>query len=629
MAEGAGERFREPARRLAAVGAIGVTAAAGLPLAYYAMFSGFREYDDEGYLLLSLRDYARGAALYDAVYSQYGPAYYQLLTALFGALGVGFTHTAGRTLVLALWLAAGVLCAAATYRLTGNLAVTVGTQLLVVQTLLPMRNEPPHPGGLLAVLLAGTALAGTLPGGGPRAIAGWRGGLLGGLLAAATLMKVNVGVLASLAVGFALLASAPVPRGARRLAAALVLVAPVALTAPLLGEPAVAAFLALVLAAAAATLTVAPDGAGDRPEVSRCELGTGIAAFVAVAGLSLAREIGRGTTLPALLDGVLLEPARQLRAIALLLPVAPAAALTGVAGLALALAWRAADRRGWTARGRAVGIRGAAQLAAGSVVWLVADERLPVGPLAPLPLLWLALLPAPAGARAGGLGRRLLVMLAVLQTLHAYPVAGSQVAWATFLFLPVGAILLADGWRRLVAALGPAPACRLRGVRAAGAALGLLLVGGVATSLSATEARVRAAFEAGVPLGLPGAETIRVRPPQARLYRVLAGNLARCRTFVTMPGLNSLYLFSGVDPPSTRNTTLWVALLTPAEQADIAARLARTPAPVCAVRRPDAAFDGQDTPLTRYIRREFVTVFTLGDYAFMLRRAAAAAAPTG
>jgi hypothetical protein len=88
-----------------------------------------------------------------------------------------------------------------------------------------------------------------------------------------------------------------------------------------------------------------------------------------------------------------------------------------------------------------------------------------------------------------------------------------------------------------------------------------------------------------------------------------------------MPGLNRLHLFSGVDPPSARNTTLWVALLSATQQAEVADRLARHAAPVCAVRRPDAAFDGQDTPLTRYIRREFVTEFTVGDYAFMMRRA--------
>src|SRR5262245_64052464 len=87
-------------RRLLVPALILVVAAGCLPAAYYGMFSGFQDYDDEGYLLISLRDYARGGVLYDQVYTQYGPAYYQLLTAVFGLFGLPFTHTAGRAFVL-------------------------------------------------------------------------------------------------------------------------------------------------------------------------------------------------------------------------------------------------------------------------------------------------------------------------------------------------------------------------------------------------------------------------------------------------------------------------------------------------------------------------------------------------
>jgi hypothetical protein len=135
-------------------------------------------------------------------------------------------------------------------------------------------------------------------------------------------------------------------------------------------------------------------------------------------------------------------------------------------------------------------------------------------------------------------GRRLLVALSVLQALHAYPVAGSQVAWATFLFVPIGAILVADGWRRSVGALAPAAGPRPAWARPAGAVLALVAVALVAATVRTTGQRLEAAYAAGVPLGLPGTGGIRVRPGQARLYRVLATTLAaRCRTFVTMPGL--------------------------------------------------------------------------------------------
>ena len=344
-------------------------------------------------------------------------------------------------------------------------------------------------------------------------------------------------------------------------------------------------------------------------------------AFAAAAVASVAWALARGTSPGALLEGLVLGPARQLEAIALFLPVTAPAAAGALAGLGVALAWLAARRSGRTTGRTATAIEGAAQLAAGAVVWLAADERLAGGPLAPLPLLWLALLPPPDApapgvttgpAPAGGAGR------------PAGPprLPGGREPGRVG-HVPVRPDRSDPHRRRLAAERRGAGARRGAGwARPVGAVLALAAVALVAATVRTTGQRLEAAYAAGVPLGLPGTEGIRVRPGQARLYRVLATTLAaRCRTFVTMPGLNSLHLFSGVDPPSARNTTLWVALLSAAQQTEVADRLARVDAPVCAVSKPDAAFDGRDTPLIRYIRREFVTEFTVGDYAFMMRRA--------
>ena len=62
----------------------------------FAAFNGFQPYDDEGYILLSLREYARGGVLYDEVYSQYGPAYFELVTSTFAVLtSTGCSTSAG------------------------------------------------------------------------------------------------------------------------------------------------------------------------------------------------------------------------------------------------------------------------------------------------------------------------------------------------------------------------------------------------------------------------------------------------------------------------------------------------------------------------------------------------------
>ena len=192
---------------------IGIVALLASPLAFYAFFTGFQEYDDEGYLLISLREYARGGVLYDEVYSQYGPAYFQLLTALFRVAGLTFVHTHGRILALALLAATAIVCAVVTWRLSRSLLIALAVELLVVQALLPSRAEPLHPGALLALLLGGLVLVGTCLDG-PR----WRvaAGFGGVLLATMLLVKVNVGLFAAVGIAGALAAAGPPgrPRGA-------------------------------------------------------------------------------------------------------------------------------------------------------------------------------------------------------------------------------------------------------------------------------------------------------------------------------------------------------------------------------------------------------------------------------
>src|SRR5687767_306210 len=90
-----------------------VLAAATAALAYGAarlMFSAFMFYDDEGYVLMSLKNFAGHGGLYRDVYSQYGPFPFVFYYVLHG-LGLPFTHTAERLLTLGMWIAVAISCA--------------------------------------------------------------------------------------------------------------------------------------------------------------------------------------------------------------------------------------------------------------------------------------------------------------------------------------------------------------------------------------------------------------------------------------------------------------------------------------------------------------------------------------
>ena len=99
---------------------------------------------------------------------------------------------------------------------------------------------------------------------------------------------------------------------------------------------------------------------------------------------------------------------------------------------------------------------------------------------------------------------------------------------------------------------------------------------------------------------------------------------ARCRTFVTQPGLNSFYLFTGMEPPTRANTTVWMLLLSDAQQEQIVERLADAPSPVCALRRQRRVYT---TPLARYIEERFVTLYERDFFEFRVRREPGRAGP--
>ena len=68
------------------------TVAIGLAYAYDSIFSIFRQYDDEGFILISLKSFFQGGALYDEVYSCYQPGFYELNWVVFKLWGAPLCH---------------------------------------------------------------------------------------------------------------------------------------------------------------------------------------------------------------------------------------------------------------------------------------------------------------------------------------------------------------------------------------------------------------------------------------------------------------------------------------------------------------------------------------------------------
>jgi hypothetical protein len=179
-----------------AIGLYAVVSIGAFLAAYFGIFSEFAPYDDEGTLLVTLKAFVHGDALYREIWSVYGPFYYELFGGFFKLFGISVTTDASRTIVLVIWVGASLLFGVAAQRLTGRLSLGLTTMIAAFSSLAVLANEPMHPQGLCVLILAFFALA-AVSGLGGRI--GWSGIACGALLAALVLTKVNLGIFATAA----------------------------------------------------------------------------------------------------------------------------------------------------------------------------------------------------------------------------------------------------------------------------------------------------------------------------------------------------------------------------------------------------------------------------------------------
>lgn len=634
------ETLTDPA--VVAIAVYALVAIAAAIAAYLTVFTVWAGYDDEGTLLVTLQAFAGGDALYSDIYSPYGPFYHELFGGFFALTGLDVTTDASRSIVMILWVATSLLFGLACHRLTGRLALGVTGMAAAFATLYVLANEPMHPQVLCVFLLGAFVLLATF---GPGRRPLWAGAAAGAVLAALVLTKVNLGVYAVAAVVLAAVLVLEPLRSRRWLswpAIAAVLVLPLLVTGRDLEIGWVRDMTAVQLLAMLAVVIAAwPLGGrrGERDDGSLAWL-LGAAVGFALAFVAIMTAIVlNGSPLSDVYDGVVTEAmrVRDVNMSQFQMSIAVVDwAVAAVAGAALSL-WLRTGLRSGEEDGSPSIWPGLLRTVAGLAVLLTVARITPlsIGPSAgnpdslPMVLAWIAVIP-PDGVAERPFKRFLRVLipaLAVAEVLQVFPVAGSQVGIASLTFVPLGALLLADALASLrawSAARGPRALERFGAI--ATVALVALAADFAINSILRSIANNAIVYRDQQAVPFPGASQLRLPQADAENYTYLVDLLHRyrCSDFIGYPNVNSLYLWSGIEPPPPAAPGAWIEAMDAERQQRVVDELRASPRP-CVIRNDGLAglwLGGEpapDRPLIKYVLEgDFRTVGETGDFQFMI-----------
>ncbi len=504
----------------------GTMVALGFPQAFLA----FRPYDDEGFYLMSLRTLARHGGVYSHIYSAYGPVYHFVTLGFLTIFRIPLTHDGGRIYTLLAWDAIAFATAMFTWRQTRSVVLAAVALPLAFLWLSPLVREPLQPA---CVAFALTLLLLCLA----QRREWWCGRhamVVGSVCMALVLVKINLGIFAIAAVGWTLVAITPAPRWLRWTTHGTALVLPLVVLGTALNQHNVLLYFLTVECGVGALILAAPAHRirMHRPVTWRWLVAGFVGTLVAAVLLSL----GFGENLGAMVVAIVVNPLR-LAVGKGYYPIEMTWALF-LSALCLA-AMCILVRGGW----RWPGV--AARAIALPLVFVTLF--MPTWPAfvdwALVPIL---LLPRDTGGSVQSSARVCLAALIVFNELQAYPIAGSQLSFATFLIVPASLLVTRDlidelrvaAWRPRVPEVGAVLAtATLAGL------LGAQIFGPIVSYWRT--------YRSQPPLGLRGSELIRPPASQAIDLEATVDDIRgrSCASLITYPGMLSFYVWSGLPPP--------------------------------------------------------------------------------
>jgi len=526
-------------------------------------------YDDEGYFLATVGQFLHHGSLYvHTSGASYGPFYWSFIGLIYRLTGQNPTLVSGRLLVLGFTAASSALFAGAVWQVARNLPVCILCQVTTFCGLISVAGtEPISPGStielLLSVLLFALATYSVTRRDGLLVVAGIVAGAL-------TMTKANIGILVvvGLLVGF-VVGNTRCPKWLRYIVMAGAVLLPFALMFQRLSVASIGGFAFLVAISMLGTCVVASSDAVSLPPSGLRAAAYGFGAIIIV---SMLWPLSSGTSPAALITAVAIRPLQQVNLLEILPSVGIQWLLVVITAVVVFIAVRALRSNIDQTPSSLTSLASLASLAlcaAAVFVSVLAIYSIPHGsPFA----TWLpAIVLIPALSLLADveprkrLALRLVVPIAILQVLQAYPVAGSQRAWATVVVFVPCAIALAAGIEGLGMRRDAHAALR-------GFAVGSLCII-VMVAFGQWPVGKWEEYSDNVSLGLPGTQMIRVNPLVGDGLRQLTDVVKKnCDTFYSVPGVDSLYIYTGIPAPSGQLAN-WAGMLTQSQEQEVSSTL--------------------------------------------------------
>ncbi|MDX9703014.1 MAG: laminin G domain-containing protein [Candidatus Auribacterota bacterium] len=595
---------------------------------YYAMFTKFHIYDDEGYLLLTVNQFVKNGGLYEQFQSLYGPFYYFYNWVVHKLLSLPVNHNITRLQTVFEWIAVCACASLLVKLVTGSLMLSIMVFLQMIPATYNLTNEPGHPQGILIVCMVSFFI--TLFLYIKNMQKRWLL-LLASLLCVAVFMnKLHIGTFLFCAVLLAIISHGDfMPRLRvvfKCLISSMLLIIPYMIMHRHLDTFWGLSYFCVVMGALIPVIIAVNIQTSSHSFTIR-DIFIFIISFFAGTALLIFFINSHGTSWNGILRGLILKP--------ILFPtmnVDPAvfwpksrhlALFSIVLGSVYFFVIRRFERRSFV-----VWIMLIIKLCFVLAIFTALLERYYRLLNYIMPFIWVIFTPASTIK----VNTRYLLFLSIfvlfvaLNAIHAYPVCGSQYQWATFLLIPLAAFCLADIHKTIGMQVLHTKGSLL--VLSKIAVYGLIPISFIAIyidSLLINPKYTRDQYNNLISLNLSGADKIHLSADQAGRYQWLTSNLkAHSDMFVSMPGYMSYYFWTNTPPPDYFTSSGWTIVYDDSEQQRVVNDLKRSSRPCAIVNQEGIDFwanPGQSLrqgPLVRYINESFATALSCPPFELRL-----------